>query len=70
LEALQAYSLGFQVHVVKLDEAGAAELFQRAITLDPKFAMAYARWRSATLTWVNWGRLPKISAAPTICAST
>jgi tetratricopeptide (TPR) repeat protein len=43
LEALQAYSLGFQVHVVKLDEAGAAELFQRAIALDPKFAMAYAR---------------------------
>ena len=43
LEALQAYSLGFQVHVVKLDEAQAAELFQRAITLDPKFAMAYAR---------------------------
>jgi tetratricopeptide (TPR) repeat protein len=43
LEALQAYSLGFRVHVVKLDEAGAAELFQRAIALDPKFAMAYAR---------------------------
>jgi len=43
LEALQAYSLGFQVHVIKLDEAGAAELFKRAITLDPKFAMAYAR---------------------------
>ena len=43
LEALQAYSLGFRVHVVKLDEAGAAELFRRAITLDPKFAMAYAR---------------------------
>ena len=43
LEALQAYSLGFRVHVVKLDEAGAAELFRRAISLDPKFAMAYAR---------------------------
>jgi tetratricopeptide (TPR) repeat protein len=43
LEALQAYSLGFQIHVVKLDEARAAELFQRAISLDPKFAMAYAR---------------------------
>jgi tetratricopeptide (TPR) repeat protein len=43
LEALQAYSLGFEVHVVRLDEAAAAELFQRAITLDPKFAMAYAR---------------------------
>jgi eukaryotic-like serine/threonine-protein kinase len=43
LEALQAYSLGFQIHVVKLDEAGAADLFQRAIALDPAFAMAYAR---------------------------
>ena len=43
LEALQAYSLGFEVHVVRLDEAGAAELFQRAIALDPKFAMSYAR---------------------------
>jgi tetratricopeptide (TPR) repeat protein len=43
LEALQAYSLGFEVHVVRLDEAAAAELFQRAIALDPKFAMAYAR---------------------------
>jgi eukaryotic-like serine/threonine-protein kinase len=43
LEALQAYSLGFKVHVVKLDEAAAADLFQRAIALDPKFAMAYAR---------------------------
>jgi eukaryotic-like serine/threonine-protein kinase len=43
LEALQAYSLGFQVHVINLDEAGAADMFQRAIALDPKFAMAYAR---------------------------
>ena len=43
LEALQAYGLGFQVHVVKLDEAGAADMFRRAIALDPKFAMAYAR---------------------------
>lgn len=43
LEALQAYSLGFQVHVVKLDENGAAQLFQRAIAIDPNFAMAYAR---------------------------
>lgn len=43
LDALQAYSLGFQVHVVKLDEAAAADLFRRAIALDPNFAMAYAR---------------------------
>lgn len=43
LEALQAYSLGFNVHVVSLDEAQAAALFQRAVVLDPHFAMAYAR---------------------------
>lgn len=43
LEALHAYSLGFQVHVVRLDEGAAAQLFQRAIAIDPKFAMAYAR---------------------------
>lgn len=43
LEALQAYSLGFQVHVVRLDESAAAQLFQRAIAIDPNFAMAYAR---------------------------
>jgi eukaryotic-like serine/threonine-protein kinase len=43
LEALQAYSLGFNVHVVDLDEARAAQLFQRAVRLDPDFAMAYAR---------------------------
>lgn len=43
LEALQAYSLGFKVHVVDLDEARAATLFQRAVSLDPRFAMAYAR---------------------------
>jgi tetratricopeptide (TPR) repeat protein len=54
LEALQAYSLGFQVHVVKLDEAGAADLFQRAIALDPKFAMAYAR---LAVCHVNMGEL-------------
>ena len=43
LEALQAYSLGFKVHVVDLDESRAAALFQRAVSLDPRFAMAYAR---------------------------
>jgi tetratricopeptide (TPR) repeat protein len=52
LEALQAYSLGFRIHVVKLDEAGAADLFRRAITLDPKFAMAYAR---LAVCYINMG---------------
>jgi tetratricopeptide (TPR) repeat protein len=42
LEALQAYSLGYQAHVVRNDYAAAIPLFQRAISLDPNFAMAYA----------------------------
>ena len=43
LEALQAYSLGYQAQIVKNDNAAAIPLFQRAISLDPNFAMAYAR---------------------------
>jgi serine/threonine protein kinase/tetratricopeptide (TPR) repeat protein len=43
LEALQAYSLGNQAHIVKNDDAAAIPLFLRAINLDPNFAMAYAR---------------------------
>ncbi len=43
LEALQAYSLGYQAQIVKRDTAAAIPLFQRAVSLDPNFAMAYAR---------------------------
>jgi len=43
LEALQAYSLGWQAANVKNDRAGAVSFFQRAVSLDPNFAMAYAR---------------------------
>jgi eukaryotic-like serine/threonine-protein kinase len=43
LEALQAYSLGYQAMTVKNDAASAVSLFQRAVSLDPNFAMAYAR---------------------------
>ena len=43
LEALQAYSLGFQAGVVRGDDAAAIFFFQGALSLDPKFAMAYAR---------------------------
>ena len=42
LEALQAYSMGRRMIMGKGDFAAAAPLFQRAIRLDPKFAMAYA----------------------------
>jgi Flp pilus assembly protein TadD len=43
LEALQAYTQGYQATVAKSDDAGAIPFFQRAIRLDPNFAMAYAR---------------------------
>jgi serine/threonine protein kinase/tetratricopeptide (TPR) repeat protein len=46
LEALQAYSLGYKAQVVKNDYAAAILFFQRAISLDPNFAMAYARLAS------------------------
>jgi tetratricopeptide (TPR) repeat protein len=42
LEALQAFSLGYQAVVLKTDFTTAIPLFQRAVSLDPNFAMAYA----------------------------
>jgi eukaryotic-like serine/threonine-protein kinase len=47
LEALQAYSLGYRAQMVKNDYAAAIPLFERAVTLDPNFAMAYARLGSS-----------------------
>ncbi len=41
LEALQAYSLGRKMMMAKGDYLAAVPLFERATTLDPKFAMAY-----------------------------
>ena len=43
LEALRAYSLGDRAMFSRADNDAAIPLFQRAISLDPKFAMAYAR---------------------------
>jgi tetratricopeptide (TPR) repeat protein len=43
LEALQAYTLGYQTADVANDYAAAIPLFERAISLDPNFAMAYLR---------------------------
>jgi eukaryotic-like serine/threonine-protein kinase len=43
LEALQAYSIGYQTMSTKGDFVAAIPFFQRAIQLDPNFAMAYAR---------------------------
>jgi eukaryotic-like serine/threonine-protein kinase len=42
LDALQAYSLGYRA-TERNDDAAAVPLFQRATSLDPNFAMAYAR---------------------------
>jgi DNA-binding winged helix-turn-helix (wHTH) protein/tetratricopeptide (TPR) repeat protein len=43
LEALQAYSLGYRAHIVSADYRLATTLYEKAIALDPNFAMAYAR---------------------------
>jgi serine/threonine protein kinase/tetratricopeptide (TPR) repeat protein len=42
LEALQAFSLGMKARVKEGDIVSAVPLFQRAISLDPNFATAYA----------------------------
>ncbi len=41
LEALQAYTLGRQALVAKTDNVAAIPFFERAVSLDPNFAMAY-----------------------------
>jgi tetratricopeptide (TPR) repeat protein len=41
LEALQAYNLGWQAFFARGDSAAALSFFQRAVQLDPNFAMAY-----------------------------
>jgi tetratricopeptide (TPR) repeat protein len=43
LEALQAYSAGYRTMINRNDYPAAIPLFERAITLDPSFAMARAR---------------------------
>ncbi len=53
LEALQAYSLGRKT-LTRNDSAAAVPLFQRAIRLDPNFAMAYA---SLGTSYSNLGEL-------------
>lgn len=53
LEALQAYSLAYQ-RTTKDDLEGAVALFQRAVSLDPNFAMAYARMGT---TYANLGQV-------------
>jgi serine/threonine protein kinase/tetratricopeptide (TPR) repeat protein len=42
LEALKSYTMGRQTLLLKGDSNGAMPFFQRAISLDPNFAMAYA----------------------------
>jgi serine/threonine protein kinase/Flp pilus assembly protein TadD len=56
LEALQAYSLGFKAMIVKNDAPGAIPQFQRAVTLDPNFAMAYARMGTSDFNLGQNGR--------------
>ena len=57
LEALQAYSLGYQAQMVKRDNAAAIPLLLRAVSLDSNFAMAYARLGT------NYGNLGQTARA-------
>ncbi len=43
LDALQAYSLGLEGYIAKNDEHAAISFYQRAVSLDPNFAMAYVQ---------------------------
>jgi serine/threonine protein kinase len=43
LEALRAYSLGYEAYYAKNDGHAAISFYQRAVSLDPNFAMAYAQ---------------------------
>ncbi|MGA8617900.1 MAG: protein kinase [Candidatus Sulfotelmatobacter sp.] len=56
LEALQAYTLGNRTTDVANDYAAAIPLFQRAISLDPNFAMAYLRLGQAYQPLSELGR--------------
>jgi serine/threonine protein kinase/Flp pilus assembly protein TadD len=58
LEALQAYSLGLKITVGKGDDARAVPFFERAIHMDPNFAMAYGALGS---TYNNLGE-PDLAA--------
>ena len=53
LEALQAYSLGRRVMSRRADWSAALPFFQRAVSLDPNFAIAYAR---LGMTYRNLGQ--------------
>ena len=64
LEALQAYSLGYRAWVVKGEPGAAIALFQRAIGLDPNFAMAYAR------LGINYDNLCQPALLPGLKAKT
>ena len=57
LEALHAYSLGYEEQFAKEDFAAAIPLFQHAISLDPNFAMAWA------LLGQNYANLSKMTLA-------
>jgi len=61
LEALKAYSLGHKALDEKGDNDAAESLFQRAIRLDPSFAMAYA---SLGTSYLIRGR-PTLASEPT-----
>jgi len=56
LGALQAYDVGYREMIVTSDFPAAISHFQRAVQLDPNFAMAYARMGTTYFNLGDWDR--------------
>jgi len=56
LEALQAYNVGYREMIVTSDYPASISHFQRAVQLDPNFAMAFARMGTTYFNLGEWDR--------------
>ena len=69
LEALQAYSMGNKIFQEKGSYA-ALGYGQRAIQLDPNFAMGYAAVPTSTSSWASQGAPASTTPKPSSCGNT
>ena len=67
LEALQAYSAGFKASLAS-SPVRAVALFQRAVAIDPDFALGHAHIGFATAGWESRRSRDRACSRPTSCA--
>ena len=60
LEALQAYNVGYREMIMTSDYPAAISHFQRAVQLDPNFAMAFARMGTTYFNLGEWDRSEEV----------